>query len=262
MINSIYGSGSSNPYGTSSISNMNFDYRAAQQQVKAAFAANNISSTGSSSSSVTSLKKDSANFLNSYSTDMKNMSNAAESVSGEKLTDTLYGKGGSAEVTPTDENIKAATDQIQKMVDAYNKALTTVNKNTDRGSAVGRQADRMTRLPVAEKSLDVSGTGISVNKDGTLKLDQAKLAATLKGSTEQRSLALDTIGNLAEGIRSDAISGMNESSASLINKDLASIKQEQQNTENPIYMMSMYSRSGSYNMMNMGAIGLLMNTIA
>lgn len=259
MVNSIYGS--SNPYGTSALSGMNFDYKAAQQQVKAAYASNKINTSGSATSnSVTSLKKDSAKFLSDYSTDMKNMEKAASAVSDGKFGKALYANGASPEEVPTDENIKAATEQLQKMVDAYNKSLTTVNTNMERGTGVARQASRMARPPVSQKSMEM--IGITTNKDGTLKLDQTKLGENLKGSSAQRELTAGVVNDIAEGIRSDAKSGLNESSASLINRDLASIKQEQQNTENPIFMMSMYSKSGSYNMMNMGTIGLMMNTFA
>lgn len=253
-----------------SISNLDprmFDYKAQQAKLKEALKKDydgtiaDFTGKNATTATVKTLKKESADFLKNYTDDMTAMKKSAESLTGANL-DKLLGDGGEA-------NIKNVVDAAQKMVDAYNKSLTTLNKNADRGPGVTRQIGRMATSPAAEKAMALAG--LTVNKDATLSLDKEKLTKALSGSETERSFTADILKDVARGVKSDAAAALDTAPGALISNDLANIREQQSQTAstirdlasgNSFNMMALYSRSGSVNMMNMGAVGLLMNTFA
>lgn len=213
------------------------------------------------------LSKDSTNFLNTYSANMKKMDSSAKAVQGKNL-DKLVGDITDGKIS--DENMKKTTDAVQAMVNDYNKTLTTLNDNASRGPGVVRQIERMARAPMSEQSMELAG--ISVNKDGTLSLNKDQFAEALNkaaagdaktGSTDRMDLIKDVIGGthgIASGVRADAQAGQDAAAVTLVGNDMA--KQREEISNNYINFSSMYARNGAYNMMNMNTIGLLMNVMA
>lgn len=270
MINSIYGGNSYNSaYGLSSLNPSMFDYKAQQSKMKDLLAGDKTKAE------VKTLKKETAAFLDTYAANTTDLKKSAQAVTGNNLQKLLYGVGGSSDQTPTAENVKKTTDAVQKLVDSFNNNLTMLNKNAERGPGVVNQIARMVTGPAAEKSM--AQVGVTVNKDGTLALDKEKLATALTGTKETRSLALDIIGgssasSMASGVSRIAMSADSKTPQALISNDLANIKGLQDRYQETLMsalgasgtfsQMGMYSRSGAYNMMNMGTIGMLMNVIA
>lgn len=254
--------------GINSLFGMNFDYRAQQAQLKAALAAEkkatSASTTGTAASEnvVKTLKKESAAFLDSYIADMKGLKTSSDALSSGKAAAMLKGEEGSDKAKNVEKTVEAA----QKMVDAYNKALANVTKNSDRGTAVTRQQERLDRPLASDRSLDL--VGMKKNEDGSISLDKKKLTEALSG--DKAALTTDLLGTIAGTVKRSADNALIQSPQSLINNDLAAMKQAQaaqspvrQQADNSAYAaMSLYSKSGAYNMMNMGTIGFLMNTLA
>lgn len=240
-----------------------FDYNAALRQTN-----NSLNQYKNQVKETTQLRKDSAEFLKNYTKSMKTLDSAAGALRGANL-DRLVGET-SAEGKLSEENLKKTTDAVQSMVDAYNSTLRLLNQNAERGSGVVQQIGRMAADPTNQATMDL--VGVSVEKDGALKLDVEKLAGALTGAaasdaktgtSNQMRLIKNAIGGntgLAAGVQFDARMGQSASAGSLISNDLAKLEQAAKN--NPISFDNLYSRSGSYNMMNMGAVGVLMNVIA
>lgn len=254
-LNSYYGSmGLSNSGGTGA-TNQIFDYKAAQNQTKSL-----LDSYKQGKTQVKQLTSDSAAFLNNYTAGMKAQNDAASKLTGGNLNALLYDKEGKI----TDETIKATVDATQKMVDANNANLALLDKNADRGAGVMKQMARMVSNPVAEKSMAM--VGISMNKDGTLKLDAAKLTEALKTTNEGNlKLYKDILGGyngVAGNLQKDAAAGMRESAASLINNDIAKMQEIQKESSFANNDLMMYGRAGAHGLNNMAAVGMMMNFLA
>lgn len=264
MVGGIYtGYNASRMYGTNSYlssrpaSVNNYDYKAAQRETKAL-----MDQYKKNQGTVTTLKKDTAAFLDEYQSSVKKLGDAANAVKGGELDRLLYGKEGRGS-TPTDENIDRAAKAVQALAEQFNSTLTTLAKNVERGPGVAKQMERMNSSPTAERSMAL--VGITTAKDGTLQADMDRLKTALKDNTE---LARDVIGGsfgVAQGVGRDSVNGLNQSPISLVGNDIAEIKQQQQQTQAQIggnmEFMSNYSKTGVVNMMNLNSVGLLMNMI-
>ena len=165
-------------------------------------------------------------------------------------------KAGSADIIMGVDKTKVASS-VEDLVSKYNSALKVLNDNVDRGSGVARQLGSMLHGPASEEKLNL--IGISTNKDGTLKLDKDKLAASLE---KDPKLSTDIIGGsfgVAQGMFADARSGLTTPSSSLINNDM---QKTQQNVMNdPFQFTSMFSRRGAFNMMNYNTVGMMFNML-
>lgn len=251
MVGGIYGGyNAQSVYGTRNyLSNKassanNFDYKAAQRDM--------LEQYKQSEKSVQSLKKDTANFLDSYNASMKSMGKAADALQGSGFDKLI---GSTADGAPSKENVEQTAKAIEDLANQFNSSLKLLNNNAERGSGVSRQIGRMVQSPTSERSMAL--IGISTQKDGSLKVDADKLRTAL---TDNTSIVRDVVsGNfgMAQGISRDSRSGLGQSPASLIGNDLVAMKQQQASSS--FEMMSGYSKSGAYNSMNYNAVGVLMN---
>lgn len=245
---------------TSGISASDFDYKAKQAELKQA-----IADRKENNAKLQALKKDSADFLTTYTNKMTKMGESAKAVQGKNLSEMLGDVSG-GEVS--EENMKKTTDAIQSMVDSYNDTLTNLGDNAERGSGVARQLNRMSQSPAADASMKM--VGVTRGTDGKLSFDKEKFASAVStaakadarlGSTDRMDLLKGIVGGsngIAAGIRQDSQSGLNTSANSLIGNDLAKMQSQQ----NPMNMNNIYSRAGAQGMMNMSTVGLLMNLSA
>lgn len=216
------------------------------------------SSSSASGSTVQSLKKDTANFLDQYSASMKNLGSAADKLRGENLDRLLYTNFGKGE--RTEETVQKTVDAVQNMVSSYNDTLKLLNDNGDRGSGVVNQIANMVKGPMAEEGMEL--LGISVNKDGTLSLDKDKLTDVLNTESEESlKFYKDLIGGIhgvADGISQIAGKGSNAQAQKLIENDLASIRSTQA-AENPFIEMYQSIKGNAYILNNQAVTGMLMN---
>lgn len=253
--NKLYGAGK-----TKAISASDFDYKAKQEEVKQAIAARK-----ENNAKLQALKKDSADFLTTYTDKMTNLGENAKAVQGQNLTK-LLGDVSGGQVD--EESLKKTTDAVQAMVDSYNDTLTTLGSNAERGSGVMRQMGRMEQSPSAEASMGL--VGVTRGLDGKLSFDKEKFSNTVtaaaaadarSGSTARMGLIKDVLGGsggIAAGIRQTAQSGLNISANSLIGNDLVKM----QSQRNPVNMNNVYTRAGAQGLTNMATVGLLMNLSA
>lgn len=254
MVGGIYNnynaySGIQNYLAQKSYSVSNYDYKAAQKETAAM-----IAQYKKNSGSVQTLKTDAANFLDSYTASMKNLSSAASAVSGQNFDKLLYGTAGAGSV-PTDEAIDKTTAAVEKLVTQFNDTLSLLNKNADRGGGVSTQIERMVQSPTSERSMEL--IGITTQKDGTLKVDTEKLKTALREKTSTvRDVVAGNFG-MAQGMSRDSVQGLNQSAASLISNDLAEMKSQQDSFK--LEMLGSYTSQGIYSNMNLNSVGVLMN---
>lgn len=229
-----------------------FDYASAQKQAKSI-----LEQYQAGSKQVSSLKDDSAQFLNQYTNSMANLRESASKISGRNLDKLLYNSKGDV----TDETVKATVSATQNMVDQYNDSLKMLNNNAQRGSGVLKQIARMADDPAPQASMKM--VGLSVNNDGTLALDKDVMTKALKSDNPQQvTLFKDIIGGntgISAGVLKDARAGLATPAGKLIGNDLAAMQAIKQ--EDPLQSFSSYSKSGAYALNNMMATGVLMNLL-
>lgn len=174
---------------------------------------------------------------------------------GTGKIDATLKKEGTATLT-VGQDPQQTVSAMEKFVASYNNTVNLLSKNTDKGSGTVRQLEKLqSYVPGSKEGMD--RMGLSFNKDGTLSLDKTKLSKNL---AEDPSLTKDLISGasgLAQRAFSTAQSASTSTVGSLIGNSLASAQYSQ--ATDSINMMSSFSRSGAYNMMNLYASGMLLN---
>lgn len=252
-------------FGNNSNSGVAFDYdavvRSAQDQYNSMKAKLDGASSTASSSSVATMKKDAAAYLDSYTSAMGDVLKAAGKLANGGLQKMLTNSDGEM----TEDTLKNVTDAVQNMVDAYNRAINLLGDNSARGRGNSAQFDRMAgQPPLAEFGLET--LGITVGKSGALTLDAEALKAAFtdadarddKGA--QMSFIKGLVGELASNISSDASAGMNVSAQSLIGNSLTEIKSGEV-AANPYADMYTYIRGNPMLMSNQAALSMMNFTV-
>lgn len=152
---------------------------------------------------------------------------------------------------------KNIADAVENLVDKFNKALSVISSNADRGSGVKNQLSQMLSGPAPEKSLKL--IGITKNADGSLSLNKDTLLEKLDEDPELIKDIISGNHGLAQGAYRSAESGMSRSANSLISKDLKQMQQE--TSMDTLSLMSRFANSGAYNLSNYYTAGLLMNML-
>lgn len=160
---------------------------------------------------------------------------------------------GSTRIAHRDDGAEALADQVSQLVNKYNEAREFLRKNSDGRAGVQSQLRRMATPPTSERSMDLIGIG--AKRDGSYSFDRKTFLAQARRSPE---LTRSVVDNFAKGLSWDAEQGMKESSGSLVGT-LEYTQRVEDNQKNPINVMSTYSKSGMYNLMNLYAVGVLMN---
>lgn len=135
---------------------------------------------------------------------------------------------------------KNIADAVENLVDKFNKALSVVSSNADRGSGVKNQLSQMLSGPAPEKSLKL--IGITKNADGSLSLNKDTLLEKLDEDPELIKDIISGNHGLAQGAYRSAESGMSRSANSLISKDLKQMQQE--TSMDTLSLMSRFANSG------------------
>ena len=131
----------------------------------------------------------------------------------EKIEATLK-KAGSTQIKVGDD-VKGMADKLDNLVKSYNNTVKFLNDNAGQGSGVLDQLRRMSRLPTGEKAMNLAG--ISVNpKDGTFAFDRDAFAEAMETSPTLTKEIVSGSYGVAQGLRQDAQSGLNTSSAKLV----------------------------------------------
>ena len=160
---------------------------------------------------------------------------------------------GETKITSAASADQGTADSISKLVDRFNETLGFLNQNGERSRGALNQIRRMVVPPTSESSMRL--IGITAKKDGSLAFDrQVFLEQSQKAPTLTRSI----VENFTQGIRSDARSGMQESSANLLGP-MEYTQRFSDVQQLPYNVLSAYSRNSVYNMMNFYATGVLMS---
>ena len=144
-------------------------------------------------------------------------------------------------------------DAVSRLVDKFNETISFLNRNSDRGVGVLLQVKRMITPPTSERSMNLAG--ITIRNDGSLRFDREEFMIKVQRSPD---VINDVVESFANGIRKDAQMGMNERSGNLLNA-VSYSQQSASGGQNAMNIMSLYNRSGVYNMTNYYAVGALMN---
>ncbi len=216
-----------------------------------------LSTYQNSSATVKSLKSETAAFLDKYTLSIKTLDQSALAVRGSNLDKLLYDKSGNV----TDETVAKTVKAFQSFVDNYNSNIKLLNDNADRGPGVTKQLSRMVQDPAPKESMKM--VGVTVNKDGTLALDTAKMTEALKtdspGNQKLFKDIIGGIGGIADTAHKNALYGANISARDLITNDLSSIQSAQ--AQNPFREMYDSFRGNAYYLNNLGVTGLMLNTL-
>ncbi len=206
--------------------------------------------------SVSTLTKDTAHFLDSYTKSLSELSQSANSLRLDNLDETLYDSSGQI----TEESIQNTVNATQSFVDQYNSTLKLLNDNAERGPGVMKQLARMVQDPAPAESMAL--IGLSVNDDGTLHLDQEAMTTAFEdagaGSQDLYRDILGGFSGVADTTYKYAQYGLNTSARDLVANDLVNIKSVED--ENPFKEMYSDFRSSAYSLNNMAA-GLMMNLL-
>ncbi len=233
-----------------------FDFATAQKEATTQ-AADLQSQYTSNKEQVSTLTKDTANFLDSYTKSLSELSQSANALRLDNLDKTLRDSSGQI----TEETVKETVDSVQSFVDQYNQTVKLLNDNAERGPGVMKQLARMVQDPAPEESMAL--IGLSMNDDGTLALDAEQMTSALQdsgeGSQELYRDILGGFGGIADTTYKYAQYGLNTSARDLVANDLVNIKSVEE--ENPFReMYDSFRQGGAYGLNNMAA-GLMMNML-
>ena len=165
-------------------------------------------------------------------------------------------KTGDAKVTVGVDDNKIAS-AVEDLVDKYNKALSVVSANENRGSGVKSQLNRMLNGPAPEKSMEL--IGITKNANGSLSLNKDTLLEKLKEDPDLTKDIISGSHGFAQGVYRSAESALSRPANALISSDLKQIQQE--SSMDTLNLMHRFSTSGAYNLNNFYTVGLLMNML-
>ncbi len=234
-----------------------FDYKTTQSKTQTA-----VERFNQGRDKVNTLKKETADFLTAYTAGMKAQQSAADKLVGGALDKRLYDYSGNI----TDKTVKATVNATQDLIDAHNANLKLLNDNAERGFGAANQIRQMVDDPAPKAAMEK--LGIEMNKDGTLALNKETLTDALQTtSPDQLRLTKDLLAGpygLASHLKRDAGAGLRLPAADLIEKDIAEMKQIQEDTSlwgslGGSQDLHLYSRNNVYALNNLAATGMLMN---
>lgn len=193
-----------------------------------------------------------------YQVDGKSYTSSSNKVQLDmfKVDVTLKGTGSASLTVGADAGQTA--DKVSKLLDTYNKSLTFLNDNYQKGSGVIRQMSNMLHLPVSEKSLN--SIGINVAKDGTMSLDREKFLGAMSENPDSTREIVNGSYSLAQGLMNDANQGSAISSAKLTDGIRQEVSQEQAAIRSQFGGYS-YGYSSYAMLLNYKSMGTLLNTL-
>ena len=166
-------------------------------------------------------------------------------------------KEGNVTVSVGVDNNKIVS-AMENLVKSYNNAISLLGSNSDRGTGVSNQLDRLTSALGSNQSLEYMG--LSIDKNGSLVLDKEKLLQNLENDPEYTKDLLSGSFGIAQSLYSRSENALNTSVNSLVNTDIKTAQQQSWN--DPISYLNNFVRSGAYNAMNYYAVGMMVDMFA
>lgn len=103
-------------------------------------------------------------------------------------TDSVDEDGNKTTTTTYSKDMQAALDTVKKFVDDYNSTINFLSDNSSVSKRVSRMAQNFG--DTTYRSANYQSIGISVNSDGTMKIDEEKLANTIVNDPSKVSSVL------------------------------------------------------------------------
>ncbi len=167
---------------------------------------------------------------------------------------TLKLKGeGTTQVTAAKDVLEGVAEKLDLLVDRFNSTREFLSRSGENRQGVQNQLRRMAKPPIEEKSMSL--IGVTPQKDGSYSFDRE---AFLSQARRTPDLVSSIAEDFSKGIQNIAQRGMRESSGSLVGP-VEYGRRMTENQQNPVNVLSTYSKNGVYNLMNLYAAGVLMN---
>ena len=142
---------------------------------------------------------------------------------------------------------------ISLLVEKFNSTRDFLSRNGENRQGVQNQLRRMSNQTVPEKSMSL--IGVTAQKDGSYSFDRE---AFLSQARRTPDLVSSIAEDFSKGIQNIAQRGMRESSGSLVGP-VEYGRRMTETQQNPVNVLSTYSKNGVHNLMNFYAAGVLMN---
>ena len=160
---------------------------------------------------------------------------------------------GTTQVTAAKDVLEGVAEKLDLLVDRFNSTRDFLARNGVNRQGVQNQLRRMSQQPIEEKSMSL--IGVTPQKDGSYTFDRE---AFLSQARRTPDLVSQIAEDFSKGIQNMAQRGMRESSGSLVGP-VEYGRRMTETQQNPVNVLSTYSRNGVYNLMNLYAAGVLMN---
>lgn len=207
------------------------------------------SSSESTSAAFTSIDS----FLKTYQSDLNELTESAVSLqTGNRQSIFSQYEDGDAEL----DDVVAA---VEDFVNNYNDVTKLLEKNAERGTGVASHLSSFSRGIASEEML--KSLGISYGKDGTLELDKESLKKELEENYDSASKAIGGQYGLADRAKMKADQALQDSVQRIVSNDLQSLINDTQNFSSISYTNN-FNKAGVFNLTNMYAVGLFVNTLA
>lgn len=245
LTNSIYGSSGVNKSMMHSLIQQSTSMNA---QVYSAF-----QGISTSSSSATAVYTDIDKFLKTYQSELNALGNTSMDLvqSNEKGVLARYEAG------------KATADDVVSSMEAfiedYNSVTDLLQTNSERGTGVASHLAAFERGNLSEQALQK--IGITYDKNGSMQLDSKALKKALEEDYDTTANLIGGQYGLASRALSKTENALSDSVQRIVSNDLNLLISNTQNFSSIQYTYS-FSRAGAYNLSNMYAIGLFVNTTA
>lgn len=160
-----------------------------------------------------------------------------------------------------DEIVSAVKD----LVDGYRSVTKLLKDNASRGKGAASQLAAFQRGMADEKTL--SKLGITYDKNGSLTLDEDKLKEALEQDYEGTVNLIGGQFGIAERTLSKADKALSDSVQHIVSNDLSSSSLSSSwnngnDSSSGYTLMNQFVHSGAYNLSNLYAVGMLLNTMA
>ncbi len=160
---------------------------------------------------------------------------------------------GSTKVTAASDILEGVAEKLSLLVEKFNSTRDFLSRNGENRQGVQNQLRRMSNQTVPEKSMSL--IGVTAQKDGSYSFDRE---AFLSQARRTPDLVSSIAEDFSKGIQNIAQRGMRESSGSLVGP-VEYGRRMTETQQNPVNVLSTYSKNGVHNLMNFYAAGVLMN---
>lgn len=226
------------------------DFKAAQRETQAL-----VERMQENTDKVTTLSRESADFLKDYTTGMNRLEAAATKLANGGAAALAKGHGDAA---TKEDAVKATVDAVKGLVKEANQTRALLGDNAERGSGVQRQLQRMADAPTAREAMAL--VGLTVDDAGALTLNEQWLTEALEnGDDNQRRLLGEIVGGVADDLRQNALAGKSVPAQSLVEADVGRMQALASQSPMGDFLQGYHGAAGAFATTHNAAMGLLIN---